>query len=237
MTAYTQLWRLFTADLLTKGRVAALAILTGGIVLIAWAVARTSPEEPVADAVLMLTNVGLALVVPLVSLVFATGSLGNLREDKTLVHVWFTPIATWIVPAAALVASATIAIPPIVVSMGLAAAVFGTGAQLILATVATALLAAVAYCSLFTLLGVLLRRSLLWGLGYVLIWEGIVAGAGTTAARLSIRVYSTSLLNHLNDLEPPSPSNSAVAALLVLAGITTAAFAINVRTYRRLAVE
>ncbi len=237
MTAYTQLWRLFMADLLTKGRVAALAILTGGIVLIAWAVARTSPEEPVADAVLMLTNVGLALVVPLVSLVFATGSLGNLREDKTLVHVWFTPIATWIVPAAALVASATIAIPPIVVSMGLAAAVFGTGAQLILATVATALLAAVAYCSLFTLLGVLLRRSLLWGLGYVLIWEGIVAGAGTTAARLSIRVYSTSLLNHLNDLEPPSPSNSAVAALLVLAGITTAAFAINVRTYRRLAVE
>ncbi|MGY9072398.1 MAG: hypothetical protein ACKVHU_05565 [Acidimicrobiales bacterium] len=237
MTAYTQLWRLFIADLLTKGRVAALAILTGGIVLIAWAVARTSPEEPVADAVLMLTNVGLALVVPLVSLVFATGSLGNLREDKTLVHVWFTPIATWIVPAAALVASATIAIPPIVVSMGLAAAVFGTGAQLILATVATALLAAVAYCSLFTLLGVLLRRSLLWGLGYVLIWEGIVAGAGTTAARLSIRVYSTSLLNHLNDLEPPSPSNSAVAALLVLAGITTAAFAINVRTYRRLAVE
>jgi ABC-2 type transport system permease protein len=237
MTAYTQLWRLFMADLLTKGRVAALAILTGGIVLIAWAVARTSPEEPVADAVIMLTNVGLALVVPLVSLVFATGSLGNLREDKTLVHVWFTPIATWIVPAAALVASATIAIPPIVVSMGLAAAVFGTGAQLILATVATALLAAVAYCSLFTLLGVLLRRSLLWGLGYVLIWEGIVAGAGTTAARLSIRVYSTSLLNHLNDLEPPSPSNSAVAALLVLAGITTAAFAINVRTYRRLAVE
>ena len=43
MTAYTQLWRLFMADLLTKGRVAALAILTGGIVLIAWAVARTSP--------------------------------------------------------------------------------------------------------------------------------------------------------------------------------------------------
>ncbi|MFT7645617.1 MAG: ABC-2 type transport system permease protein [Candidatus Poriferisodalaceae bacterium] len=237
MTPFKLLWRLFLADLLTKGRLAALGVLGAAVVLIAWAVARTNPEDPITDAVLMLTSVGLALMVPLISLVFSSASLGNLKEDKTLVHVWLTPIAPWIVPAAALTAALTVVLPPVVVSMAAAAAIFGAGSGLVIATAIVALLAATTYCAMFTLLGGLLKRALLWGLGYVLIWEGIVAGAGTTAARLSIRVYTTSLLYRLNNLKPSAPANSTAAAVVVLLAVIGTAAAFTVRNHQQQTVD
>ena len=39
------------------------------------------------------------------------------------------------------------------------------------------------------------RRSLLWGLLYIFIWEGFVANAGQTASRLAIRAYTRSILS------------------------------------------
>ena len=48
--------------------------------------------------------------------------------------------------------------------------------------------------ALFVLLGLWVRRALLWGLAYILLWEGFVAIAGQNAQRLAIRSYTRSLL-------------------------------------------
>lgn len=44
------------------------------------------------------------------------------------------------------------------------------------------------------MVGIRLRRSLPWGLAYILLWEGFVAGAGSTAGRLAVRSYLMSIL-------------------------------------------
>ena len=43
------------------------------------------------------------------------------------------------------------------------------------------------------------KRPLVWGLLYIFIWEGFVARAGPTAARLAVRAYGSSILNHFTD--------------------------------------
>jgi ABC-2 type transport system permease protein len=51
-----------------------------------------------------------------------------------------------------------------------------------------------AYCAVFTLLGVWLRKVIVWGLAYILIWEGFIALGGAGVARFAIRKYTRSIL-------------------------------------------
>ena len=44
------------------------------------------------------------------------------------------------------------------------------------------------------MLGVWLRRFIVWGLAYILIWEGFIAQAGPGVARVAIRKYTRSIL-------------------------------------------
>ena len=86
-------------------------------------------------------------------------------------------------------------------------------------------LAAVAYTGLFTLIGLLIRRSLIWGLAYLFIWELFVARVGQGAARLSINTYPASVLSHLTRIELPQAERGfayAVAIPLVTAGVSVA---------------
>jgi len=50
-------------------------------------------------------------------------------------------------------------------------------------------LAQVAYCGVFGLLGLLMRRSLLVGVAYILILEGILASFDTVARRMTVMYY------------------------------------------------
>ena len=77
----------------------------------------------------------------------------------------------------------------------LAAALVGGGVELISGTVVAVLVSITAYCAIFTAWGIRIRRALPWGLAYILLWEGFVAGAGRTAGRLAIRSYSQSILS------------------------------------------
>ena len=40
----------------------------------------------------------------------------------------------------------------------------------------------------------LVKNAIVWGLAYILLWEGLVAGYGQIAARLAIRGYTRSIL-------------------------------------------
>ena len=53
---------------------------------------------------------------------------------------------------------------------------------------------AVAYVAVFTFFGVWLKRSTVWGLAYILIWEGFVASGGAGVARFALRKYTRSIL-------------------------------------------
>ena len=61
--------------------------------------------------------------------------------------------------------------------------------QQALKTAAVLALAQVGYCGLFGLLGLLMRRSLLVGVAYIVLFEGILASFDTVARRLTIMYY------------------------------------------------
>src|SRR5690606_37553551 len=100
-------------------------------------------------------------------------------------------------------------------------------------TVASCALGAVAYGAGFTWLGLRVRRALVWGLTYILVWEGFVARAGATAARLSLRTYTRSLLARVADGPERFVEVSAVAAVVVPLVVAVAATALAVRRLAR----
>ena len=193
------LYRLFLTAQATKGRIAGMLGLGLVAMLIGFAIGRSDVTDVADEGVRMIGQLGLAVIVPVATLVFATASLGELQEDGTLVYVWLRPVARWRIVLAAAASTLTIALPITVVPLALAAALVGVGGDLVGATVAACALGVVGYTGVFTWLGVRVKRALVWGLAYILIWEGFIAAAGANTARLSLRAHTRSLLGRLAD--------------------------------------
>ena len=137
---------------------------------------------------------GLSLYAPVATLVFASAALSDPVDDGTLVYLWLRPVPRWRIGLAALLATWTVTFPMVLGPLVLAAVLSGGGSALVRGTLLSAGIAVIAYGALFVLLGLWVRRALLWGLAYILLWEGFVAIAGENAQRLAIRSYTRSLL-------------------------------------------
>jgi ABC-2 type transport system permease protein len=211
----TALYRLFLSTQATKGRIAGLLALGAVAVVVAYAIGTSDTSDPLDDGTLLISGFGLTLFVPVTTLVFASSVLGEPNEDGTLVYLWLRPVARWRIVAAAMAATLSVTLPVAVAPMVVAAAVTGAGAPLVSATLAACAVATVAYAGVFTWLGLRVRRALVWGLAYILIWEGFVARAGDNPSRLSIRAHARSLLTHLADGPERLISVSLPTALLV----------------------
>jgi ABC-2 type transport system permease protein len=225
MRALSLTYRVVLTQLVTRGRLAAL-MLVGAVVAIVAAAVGASDEidDPLEAAVRVIADLGFTALVPIVALVFATASLGDMRDDGTLVYLWLRPMDRWPVAVGAWAASVTVSLPLTIVPLGIASLLVDGGGEIVTATVLACAVGVIAYAALFVLLGLLVRNAIVWGLAYVLIWEGIVAGYGNIPARLSVRGYTRSIITartgvdlDLGDLAlAPSvivPIVAAVAAL------------------------
>lgn len=176
----------------------------------------------------LLNNLGLAALMPLVALLFGTSAIGSELEDGTAVFLLAKPISRWTILltklAVALACSILITCVPIAVA-GLVAAGGGGDGLVIGFTVAAAFGSAV-YCALFVFLSLVTTRALVIGLGYVLIWEGVLAGLFAGTRTFSVRQYSLSLAEGLSDvpagvLEAPLDLTAAlIMAVVVFAAAT-----------------
>lgn len=227
------LYRLFLRSQLVRGRILGIALL--GVLGILLGVAiRASEGATRSDAAHLVASYGLALFVPVAVLLFASSVLGDPDEDGTLVYLWLRPVARWRIVAAGLAATLTISLPLVVGPMAVAAAATGAGGELVVGAVAACTLGTVAYTALFTWLGLRTRRALVWGVAYILIWEGFVARAGASASRLSVRASTRSVLGHLAD----GPADLLELGLGSAVAIPLAAAAVAVAlTVRRLTTQ
>jgi ABC-2 type transport system permease protein len=178
----------------TRARLLALSLLGLVGAGIALAVALGPTVDNLEAGTNYVNAFGLSLYAPVVTLVFASAALGDPAEDGTLVYLWLRPVARWKIVAGTYLASLTVSLPLVLVTCGLAAALTGGGAPLVRGALASSALAVVAYGGIFTWLGLRVRRALVWGLAYILLWEGFVASAGHSAARLAVRAYTRSVL-------------------------------------------
>src|SRR5204863_685612 len=122
-------------------------------VAVGLALGLSDVHEPVRAATNMINAFGLSLYAPVVTLVFASASLGDPAEDGTLLYFWLRPVPRWQIVAGTYLATLTVALPLVLVSLGLAAALTGAGGGLVWGTLASATLAVIAYGGIFTWLG------------------------------------------------------------------------------------
>ena len=144
----------------------------------------------------VLVGLGLAVVLPVVSLIVGTGVLGSEVDDGTIVHILTKPLPRRdIILAKLLVAagvSAVTAAVPLFVAGVLADSVrFG------LALVVGAVAGAIAYSALFLLLSLVTRRPVLLGLAYILVWEGLLGRFVSGTRVLSIEQYVISITDRI----------------------------------------
>jgi len=118
-------------------------------------------------------------------------------------------------------------IPAVLIPMGILGAIVGEG-DAIQGVLVGSLVGLIAYTSVFTMLGLFTQRALAWGLLYVLLWEGLVAGFSRSAGWLAIRTYTDGTLSRIGGIEgsivdPPSSST----IVIVTAAIAVVCFAIT----------
>jgi ABC-2 type transport system permease protein len=174
-----------------------LALLVVGVVVavVAGAVgAADNLDNPLEAGVRVIADLGFTALVPIVALVFATAALGDARDDGTLVYLWLRPMDRWPVVVGAWCAAVTVSLPMTIVPLGVSAVLVDRNGPLLGATVLACVVGVLAYSALFVLTGLLLRNAIVWGLAYILVWEGIVAAFGSFAAKLAIRGYTRSII-------------------------------------------
>jgi ABC-2 type transport system permease protein len=200
------IYRLVLRSQVTRARLLALLALGAVGIIVGAALGASNPAPALIDGLGLVdghlaagtrfvNTFGLSLLVPVTALVFAAASLGDPDEDGTLVYLWLRPVRRSRIVVAAAAASFTVAWPLVVVPLAVAAAATGGGRDLVVGTVASATVGLVAYTGLFCALGLVTKRSLVWGLLYIFIWEGFVATAADSAARLAVRTYARSVLS------------------------------------------
>jgi ABC-2 type transport system permease protein len=144
----------------------------------------------------VIVGLGLAVLLPVVSLIVGTGVLGSEVDDGTIVHILTKPLPRRDIILAklgvAVVASAVTAAVPLFV-VGLLADSVRFGAALAVA----AALGALAYSALFLLLSLLTRRPVLLGLVYILVWEGLLGRFVSGTRVLSIEQYVITVADRL----------------------------------------
>jgi ABC-2 type transport system permease protein len=224
----TALYRIMLRTSVTRGRV--LAFLAGGALLdlIAYAIRVSDWNRREVDTFALLDLAAIALYVPVVALVFSTSSLGDLAQDGTLVYVWLRPVGRWKVVLVALAATLSVTLPLTLVPLWLAVFLSGASNAALWAITASVALANLAYCSAFTGFGLRVRHALIFGLGYVVIWEAGIASLGKGPAALSIRHYAESLFAHIGNQTVPGAVEADVwPSVIVLAGVTLLGFVLT----------
>ena len=207
--------RLTLAGLLGRRRVLVLALLPMVLLVVA-VVFRLVAGAQEQVGVGVLDGLGLGTLLPVLCVVVGTSVIGPEIEDGAIVYLLSKPLPRGTILRTKLAVAIVVTWVLGALPVGVAGVVLlGTG-DLGAAAVYTAVaaVAAVVYCALFVLLGVLTGNAVVIGLLYALIWETTVAGVVPGARALSVRQWALSLGEAL--LGPDAAARLGVDADLVL---------------------
>ena len=95
-----------------------------------------------------------------------------------------------------------------------------------------ALLASVLYGTVFVTLSVMTGRALVIGLGYLLVWEGLVTSLLPGTQILSIREYAMAVVNAVAGTESAQPAGGVDPRVAVIAAVVVLASAVLLGVWR-----
>jgi ABC-2 type transport system permease protein len=166
-------------------------------------------------------------VLPLVALVLGTAALGSELEDGTAVYLMIKPIPRWRIIGAKMLVAAGLTIALVVPSTVLAGLLAGglgsTSVSTTLGFAAGVAAGGIAYACAFVALSAFTSRALVVGLGYTLIWEGLLAGLLEGTRFLSIRQATLGIARGLpGDPVADAPLDLGLSGAIVLVTIVGA---------------
>jgi ABC-2 type transport system permease protein len=141
-------------------------------------------------AAFLLSGFGLGTLLPLLGLIAGTGAIGPEIDDGSIVYVLAKPLNRHSVVVTKLVVAIGVVTVFGVLPVLASGAVLGGGVRLTVAFAIGCLVAGIAYCAVFLLLGVVTRNAVVVGLLYALVWETLVGQVVPGAQALSIQQWS-----------------------------------------------
>jgi ABC-2 type transport system permease protein len=218
----------------------ALAAVAG---VAAWVSMAGIPTDATADIYRTVTASVPPATLSIALLIVTSATLRDERDGGTLPYVYMSPVSALGFAlssmAATLAAAAVVAVAGWL--PGWVGAGFMTGSwTLAVPALVLYLLAAVGYGAVFLPLGYLFDRSLIIGLAYIFVWEGIVAtavtGVGPSSVwRIAMSGYADldelppEALDVLGTVEPGIGGAVVTVAALVLVGTLVLAWAVRSR--------
>jgi ABC-2 type transport system permease protein len=167
----------------------------------------------------VLYGLGLVVVVPLVALVATSGLLAAEIDDGSISYLLAKPVSRYTIVASKLVVALVCvvafgAVPTLVAGFVL----LPSSPSVALGFAVAALLGGTAYCAVFAWLSVLTRHAVVFGLVYLLIWEGLLGGLLDGIRWLSVTRWSAEVVDRVADLDlvDDLPLSYALIALAVV---------------------
>ncbi|HYK94408.1 MAG TPA: ABC transporter permease [Candidatus Dormibacteraeota bacterium] len=220
-----------TLRALVGRRRSVLMLLLAGIPILVGLLVRAN-SNGIGSVGATLDGLVVRIILPLVALVFGTAALGSELEDGTAVHLLTKPIGrTTIVVAKVAVAgtlTAALVVPSTVVTAMLLAEPGADLGGIVLSLGLGVLAGSFLYAAIFAALSVITSRGLLVGLGYALIWEGLLAGLLPGTQVFSVREYVRGIIH----LVSPGVIGSIVGNGAVLYAVIALVAALAIASYR-----
>ena len=238
MTAFGALLTVTLRGLLGRRRIVLMVVLAALPILVGLLIRLGGGRS---DAPEILDSLVIRTVLPLIALVIGTSTIGSEIEDGTAVFLLAKPIARWRVALAKLTVAAgltaALTVPPILIT-GLLVGGFGPGSIGTAFGFALAAMAGgTAYAVAFAALGVITTRALVVGLGYTLLWEGVLAGLLDGTRFLSIRQATLGTAAALTGEDVGVDVLEPVVAAAILVVVILGGFLLTARALARFQVR
>ncbi len=235
MKSFLAIYKLVLRHQLTRGRVILIGLAIALCGLLGFLFRNDGDTKSVTVG--FVSVAGLGLIIPVISLLLGSGAMGDWHNDETLVYVWLRPVRRLVIGAGAIAAAITVAVPanllPMIAAVTMAQQ---TGEGVLSGTIRATVLVTLAYTSVFTVLGIVVRKPLAFGLIYIFIWEFFVSRAADGAARLSINSYGASMLSRATDISLDFAGRAEWATNVVPITITVVATGLAALRLQRMEV-
>ena len=168
----------------------------------------------------------ISAVLPIITVVLGTASLGHEIEDQTMTYLFLKPVPRWGIILPKFLATITVA-GVVVIGSGVLTTVIVPEGSLITSVAAAAGLAVgvLAYTSIFTWAGLMTSHALAVGLVYVFVWEAAIVGFLQGVRWLSVRHYTEATIHGFNDIQfAGDTATLSLSQALAAAGIVVALF-------------
>ncbi|GAB3253086.1 ABC transporter permease [Kineosporia babensis] len=177
-------------SLVGRRRAVLLFVLPAVLLALALLVRLVSGQSAGAAADL-LGSFSLGFLIPLLCLIAGTGAIGPEIDDGSIVYLLAKPLNRYVIAVSKwVVALGVIVIFGVLPTLAAGFIMAGSDSNLATGYAAGALLAGIAYATVFLLLAVLTRNAVVIGLLYALVWEAAIGGYVPGAQALSIQQWA-----------------------------------------------